>query len=247
VRPKGALEREGDLGELYHQWSKPGYSRLLWGAISWGQRPPQFKTYPRARRIPLPEKLPQGRPTLEEAIETRRSRRNYTGEALSLEELSHLLHYTGGITEISTGFRAAPSAGALYPIELYIVANQVAGLDRGIYHYLVREHALEEVAQGDFRAATITAALGQEMVGRASVNFVLSAIFQRTRWRYQERSYRYILLEAGHMAQNLYLAAGSLGLGACAVGAFFDDELNRLLELDGVKEAVLYLVPVGKL
>jgi SagB-type dehydrogenase family enzyme len=122
----------------------------------------------------------------------------------------------------------------------------VAGLETGLYHYAVLEHALERLRTDDLRTELVVAGVGQEMLGQAQVVFVLSAIFQRTRWRYRERAYRYILLEAGHIGQNLYLAATSMGLGACAVGAFLDDNLNNLLGLDGEEESALYLIPVGK-
>jgi SagB-type dehydrogenase family enzyme len=110
----------------------------------------------------------------------------------------------------------------------------------------VADHTLERLRSGDLRQALMAAGLGQEMLGQAPVCFVLSAIFQRTRWKYRERAYRYILIEAGHIGQNLYLAATSLGLGACAAGAFLDDQLNDLLGLDGEEEAALYMIAVGK-
>jgi SagB-type dehydrogenase family enzyme len=149
-------------------------------------------------------------------------------------------------TEERLEFRAAPSAGALYPIELYPVVHNVSDLPSGIYHYAVREHALERLEQGDFRSGVTQAGLYQGFLAQANVCFVLSAIFQRTRWRYHERTYRYVLLEAGHIAQNLYLEATSMGLGACAVGAFLDGTLNDLLGLDGVGEAALYIISVGE-
>jgi SagB-type dehydrogenase family enzyme len=235
-----------DVGELYHQWSKPGYAQILGAIQSWGGRPEQHKTYADAERIALP--APQGFQglSLEEAIETRRSVRGYAAGPLSLEELSRLLHTAQGITESRRGFRAAPSAGALYPIEVYPVVHGVAGLERGIYHYAVQEHGLELLEEGDFRTAVVRAGLGQDFIGRVNVCFVLSGLFQRTRWRYRERTYRYVMLEAGHVGQNLYLAATSMGLGACAVGAFLDDEFNDLLGLDGKEEAVLYVVTVAR-
>jgi SagB-type dehydrogenase family enzyme len=110
----------------------------------------------------------------------------------------------------------------------------------------VQEHELELLQAGDFQATVTRAGLGQTFLGQAGVCIILSAIFQRTRWRYRERTYRYVMLEAGHVAQNVYLAAASMGLGACAVGAFFDDEFDELLGLDGVEEAVLYTLSVGK-
>ena len=113
--------------------------------------------------------------------------------------------------------------------------------------YFVANHALEQLQSGDLRVAMVTAGIGQEMLGRAQVCFILSAIFQRTRWKYRERTYRYVLLETGHIGQNLYLAATSMGLGACAVGAFLDDNLNELLGIDGEEEAALYIITVGKM
>ncbi len=234
-----------DVGEVYHQWSKPGYAQVLGTLANWGGRPEQYKTYANATRIALPDPRGFHGLSLEEALEKRRSVRHYSGETLSAEALSRLLHAAQGITHARWGFRAAPSAGALYPIELYAVVHNVAGLEPGLYHYAVREHALELLRQEDLRFAIMQAGLGQGFLGQANVCFALSAIFQRTRWRYRERAYRYVLLEAGHVGQNLYLAATSLGLGACAVGAFLDDELNDLLGLDGKEEAVVYVIAVG--
>jgi SagB-type dehydrogenase family enzyme len=242
-------EGPADIGDLYHQWSKPSYSGALGTLLDWGGRPSPVKTYPDAERIALPD--PHARPegyqglSLDEAIERRRSVRDYAAQPLSLEALSRLLYAAQGMTDRRRGFRAAPSAGALYPIELYAVVHDVAGLEPGLYHYTTREHELEQIQSGDLRGAVMAAGLWQEFLGTAGVCFVLSAIFQRTRWRYRERTYRYVLLEAGHIGQNLYLAAAGMDLGACAVGAFLDDQLNDLLALDGKEEAVLYLISVG--
>lgn len=234
-----------DVGELYHQWSKPGASQVLGAVVNWGKRPERYKTYADAERIVLPEPRGYHGLGLEEAVEARRSARSYSGETLALEQLSRLLHAAQGVTAPRRGFRAAPSAGALYPIELYAVVHDVTDVEPGIYHYAVREHALEAVKVGDFRSGVVQAGLFQSFVGQANVCFILSAVFQRTRWRYRERTYRYIMLEAGHVGQNLYLAATSMGLGACAVGAFLDDEFNDLLGLDGKEEATLYVISVG--
>lgn len=123
----------------------------------------------------------------------------------------------------------------------------MAGLDPGLYHYAVADHTLEQIRTGDLRAELVRAGIGQEMLGTAQVCFILTAVFGRTRWRYRERAYRYILLEAGHIGQNIYLAATGLGLGASAVGAFLDDAVNRLLGVDGEEEATLYLLSVGRI
>jgi SagB-type dehydrogenase family enzyme len=236
----------GDVGALYHEWSKPSGSGALGAMLDWGGRPARSKIYAGAERVALPDPHGDQGLSLAEAIEARRSIRSYAAGPLSLEELSRLLHAAQGITDERRGFRAAPSAGALYPIELYAVVHDVAGLKLGIYHYAVEEHGLELVQAGDFRSAVTRAGLGQSFLGQAGACFVLSAIFQRTRWRYRERTYRYVMLEAGHVGQNLYLAATGMGLGACAVGAFFDAEFNDLLGLDGTEEAVLYVLSVGR-
>jgi SagB-type dehydrogenase family enzyme len=237
---------EGDVGDFYHQWSKPGYSLVSGVLFDWGGQPTRYKTHPDTQRITLPDPHGYRGLSLEEAIETRRSIRDYGDELLSLEELSRLLHAAQGITAPRRGFRAAPSAGALYPIETYAVVHDVAGLEPGLYHYTVLDHGLERLQARNLRGAITVAGIGQEMLGQAQVCFVLSAIFQRLRWKYHERTYRYALMEAGHIGQNLYLAATSMGLGACAVGAFLDDELNDLIGLDGQGEAALYMISVGQ-
>ncbi|MBN1217846.1 MAG: SagB family peptide dehydrogenase [Anaerolineae bacterium] len=237
---------EGDVGAFYHQWSKPGYARSLGTLFSWGSQPARYKTYPHPKQIYLPAPPGYQGLSVEEAIARRRSRRNYAGDSLSLTEISGLLYAASGITDPARGFRAAPSAGALYPIETYAVVHNVAEMEPGLYHYNVANHALEQLRLGDLRTEITVAGIGQEMLAQAQVCFVLSAIFQRTRWKYRQRTYRYVQLEAGHIGQNLYLAATSMGLGACAVGAFLDDDLNDLLGVDGEEEAALYIIAVGK-
>jgi SagB-type dehydrogenase family enzyme len=185
----------------------------------------------------------------EEAIQRRRSVRTYADTLMTLGELSRLLHYSDGITlrRFGRALRAAPSAGALYPIETYVVAHRVADLASGLYHYRVQDHALHQLRTEDLRAAIVQRGLMQDFLGEANVVLVYTAIFQRLRWRYRERTYRYALLEAGHIGQNGYVAATSMGMGACTVGAFMDDDLNALLGVDGREEAALYMLAVGKI
>ncbi len=198
-------------------------------------------------KIELPRGVEFGGLSVDRAIDSRRSEREFKDMPLSLLELSRLLHYAYGITEKREQLRAAPSAGALYPIEIYPVANNVEGLAQGIYRYFVADHSLALVREGDFRHQMMRHALGEEMMEQASVVLVLSAVFERSAWRYRERAYRYILLEAGHISQNIYLVATALGLGTCAVGAFDDQGYNKIMGLDGKKESVIYLMPVGKI
>ncbi len=241
------LPTDEDIGVVYHHWSKPGNVSLISTMIDWGTQPPLFKEYADAPKITLPSVPPRDGMSVEQAIVRRRSVRDYVGE-LTLEELNRLLFYSTGINDLrwGSGLRAAPSAGAQYPIETYLIVNYVAGLAQGIYHYNIRAHALEQIRVGDFRQTIADAALGQEFFAKAGVVIALTGIFQRARWRYQDRTYRYVMLEAGHIGQNIYLEAVAQGLGACAVGAFWDNDVNRLLGVDGKTEAALYLLTVGR-
>jgi SagB-type dehydrogenase family enzyme len=184
---------------------------------------------------------------LEEAIQQRRSVRSYTPKPLTLAQLSQLVYAAQGITGSLYGqpLRAAPSAGALYPFEVYVIANNVEDLAQGIYHYGVRDHQLESVKTGDFRKRISSAALQQDMLGEADTTFVLAAVFDRCRHKYGERGYRYVYMEGGHISQNIYLQAVSLGLVSVGVGAFLDKAVNRLIGIDGSQEAAIYLHAVG--
>ncbi len=185
--------------------------------------------------------------TVEKALRMRRSVRSYSNQPLSMGELSQLFFAAQGITGKEQGItlRAAPSAGALYPCELYAAVFRVDGLDPGLYRYVPEGHSLVLV-NGEVKESALTAAaLGQEMVGDAAVTFIITGVFQRCTGKYGQRGYRYVYMEAGHTSQNLYLQAASLGLGSVCVGAFFDENLNQLLGVDGEREAALYLHAVG--
>ena len=256
-------EGEQDLGLRYHRWSQPGYGEVIGTLLNWGQQPPRYKTYPHVPQISLPppplmatetagtastssaSRLP---PDLFTVMAQRRSQRTYnTRSLLSLAHLSQLLHFAHGITWDAREFRTVPSSGALYPLEIYAIVHRVEGLDPGLYHHEIQQHQLALLNSGDLRQPLIQAGLNQDFLGEANVCFVVSGLFQRTRWKYHERTYRYVLMETGHLGQNLYLAATALGLGVCGIGAFLDDPLNQLLGLDGQQEAALYLVTVGQL
>jgi len=160
---------------------------------------------------------------------------------------SYLLWSCTGIVHQEHGyqFRAAPSAGALYPIETYLVVNNVEELQEGIYHYGIRRHELEVLKKGSFGKAVCRAGLDQVMCVEAAVVFIWSAIFDRSKFKYGQRAYRYIYLDAGHMAENLALAAVSIGMGSCQIGALYDDEVNELIDIDGIKESVIYMSVIG--
>ncbi len=243
------VEKELSIGERFHYETS-----LTWRGVIGDlfrkkpEMPSQYKNYPKAKVTKLPEPDYQGMP-LEEAIGKRRSIRNYSGKPVNLFQLSRLLFSAQGITGkiYNKHLRTAPSAGALYPFEIYVIANNVEDLPQGIYHYAVLNHTLELIEAGDFRKEITSAGLKQEMLGDADITFVLSAIFDRVRYKYGERGFRYAYIEAGHISQNIYLQAVSLGLGSVSVGAFLDSKVNNLIDVDGEKEAVIYLHAVGTL
>ena len=242
------IPQGSDLGVVYHEWSKPGVMDVFGTVADWGQQPPLYKTYEQAPQVALPTpRLDGGLPT-EEAINRRRSTREYSGEPMTLEELSRVLFLMGGINDERWGnrLRTAPSSGALYPIEVYAVAHGITGLEPGVYHYGVKDHSLARVRSGDLREEVVRQGLSQQFLGECNAVLFLTVIFQRMRFKYQDRTYRYGLIEAGHLGQNIYLVATSMGLGACAIGAFMDDEINEMLGVDGEEEAAVYMLGVGK-
>ncbi|MBN1557487.1 MAG: SagB/ThcOx family dehydrogenase [Lentisphaerae bacterium] len=224
-----------------------------------GQPPPPVqKPYPPdAAIIELahPDALNLGRLPLADAINRRRSRREYTAEPLTRGELSFLLWCTQGVERtvknargraIQT-YRTVPSGGARHPFETYLLVHRVAGLEPGIYRYLALEHALLSVGTvPDLPEAATRACYGQAFVGEAAVVFVWAAVPYRTEWRYGCIAHRMIAMEAGHICQNLYLAAEAIGAGACAVLGYDQRSLDGLLGLDGRNEFAVYLAPVGR-
>ncbi len=234
------------VGERFQEETKYHPDRMVGGRVDWTAQPEPYKEYPDARLIELPRPSTPAA-SLDETLRNRRSIRGYSDRPITLDQLSYLLWASDGVrgTEQGYEFRTAPSAGALYPVETYLVVNRVEGAPQGIYHYGIRQHALEELQQGDFGHAAARAALGQAMCAQCAVVFVWTAIFQRSRWKYAQRAYRYVYLDAGHIAENLALAATALGLGTCQVGALFDDQVNELIGADGTGESVLYMSAVG--
>ena len=194
--------------------------------------------------LSLPTPLYDGETSLERALLERRSVRNYTGEPLKLAEVSQLLWATQGITSPSRG-RTAPSAGALYPLEIYLLAGEVSGLPVGVYHYLPAEHALTLVLEADQRLALYQAALRQNAVKDAAAVIVIAAVYERTTVKYGERGVQYVHMEVGSAAQNIYLQATTLDLGTVFIGAFHKDQVEMVLGL-GEDEIPLSIMPVGR-
>jgi len=200
--------------------------------------------------LPPPPTIRLGEIPLRGAIEARKSLRQHAEASLSLEELSYLLWCTQGIKEVIPGkatFRTVPSAGARHPFETVLLVNRVKGLQPGLYWFLASGHRLARLtAQPGIVDQITQACLNQTFIATSAVTFIWVADTYRTTWRYGERGYRYMHLDAGHACQNLYLTAESIGAGACAIGAFSDEAMNALLELDGAKRFVIYLAAVGK-
>ncbi len=236
------------IGERFQKETRYDRRRMPSGYLDLDRKPEMYKEYPQARTIALnkPEKC--GDMSLYEAILRRKSLRRYLDVSVSLETISCILWASGGIQRKEMGFefRTAPSAGGLYPIETYLIANAVEELPQGVYHYNIKRNLLEELKLGDYRKALAQAALGQAMCASASAVVVWTAVFERSVWKYQQRAYRYIYLEAGHMAQNLALAATSLGLGCCQIAALFDAEVNEIIGLNGSDESVVYMSSIGQ-
>jgi SagB-type dehydrogenase family enzyme len=238
--------RKEGIGDSFQQETKYQRGHLPGGYLDWASKPETYKRYPSAPKVQLEPPKEEGGAPLWEIMRRRRSVRHFKDEPMTKTELSQLLWAAQGITHPEYGFRTAPSAGALYPIETYLVINSVDQINPGVYHYAVDRYELEQLRAGDFRLQVAQSALDQEMVYHANVVFIWTAVFARSKWKYKQRAYRYIYLDAGHIAQNVALAAVAQNLGSCQVGALYDGEVNALLDVDGTEESVVYMTVVGR-
>ena len=208
---------------------------------------------PGAQLIPLPapDRLEIPEMSLREAIEQRRSVRKYSCAALTMQELSYLLWLSQGVKEFTqrpATRRTVPSAGSRHAFETYLLVNRVEGLEPGLYRFAASQHALCNLNASSLIGEEIThACWDQGQIPRSAVTFLWVAVSERMIWRYTDRGFRYLFLDAGHVCENLYLAAQAIGCGACAIGGFRDDLLNETLNLDGESLFVIYLASVGKL
>ena len=242
-------EKEGFYGEIFQQKSKYIRSAEQSSRISDRKQSELYKTYENAlSRISLPK--PEFSPEIQfwDIINKRHSTRAFTNEPISIMDLSLLLFGMSGITRKfpKFAFRTVPSAEGLFPIEIYPVINNVSDVKQGIYHYDILNHGLECLKEGDFRKSLSNACMRQRMVSKSAVSFIWTVNIERIRINLEERSYRSIYLDCGHIGQNFYLAAEALRLNACVVGAYYDDEVNDLLGLDEKKEFAIYMGVVGK-
>jgi SagB-type dehydrogenase family enzyme len=236
-----------NVGDDFQSETKYARNKSIGNTLDWADKPEIYKSYPPSKTVQLPSQFQEPTINFTEVLRRRKSFRSFSTEPLSKVDLAFLLWASTGIqrTEHGYEFRTAPSAGALYPIETYIAASNVEDVVSGIYHYNIKNHLLEEIKSGNFANDLAHAALDQEMCADSSVIFIWTAIFRRSKWKYSQRAYRYIYLDAGHIAENLALAAASINCGSCQVGAFFDEEINSIVGVDGTEESSIYLSVVG--
>lgn len=195
-------------------------------------------------KIKLPEPRLDGPVSLEQCLYNRRCQRRFSAAPLTLQEISQLAWAAQGITS-PDGYRTCPSAGALYPLELLIIAGNVLELAAGVFRYAPQGHELITMAQGDLRPGLADAGLRQYSIRDAAASYLLTAVPGRTTEKYGRRGIQYIHMEAGHAAQNVCLQATALGLGAVMIGAFHDDRVRGVINLDPNEEP-LYILPVGR-
>jgi len=242
------------ISEIFHQQTSissfpkktldPKYWPVAWKNI-------YTKSYPRLALTRLPRKVPLVKVPFSKVLLERESKRSFKNEFIDLADMGTLLFYSGGIKpaygkEWNESTRFYPSAGARYPLELYLVASKVAKLQVGLYHYSPKNHVLETLLIQKNVNEQIAKLVGQKWVSDAQTVFIITAVFGRTKAKYGDRGYRHILIEAGHLGQNIYLVATALGMKACAIGGFIDKKVNKLLDIDDENEAAVYIIAVGK-
>jgi SagB-type dehydrogenase family enzyme len=248
------LEADDAAWELYHENSKltrygefPQDESVVEAMVQMYESLP----YGNYREILLPAARTPISVPLETAVLGRRSTRRFCRTPIGIADLASLLHFGYGVSSVNEGtqyvrsFRAAPSGGALYPLEIYFHAALVGDLPAGVFHYNPSRNSLRLIREGDLVSSVASCLIQPEVAEGASVLFFLTALFQRSTFKYGERAYRFTLLEAGHVAQNINLAAAGLGLGTLNLGGYFDHDVDELLGLNGLTHSTIYLVAVG--
>lgn len=243
------------LSEVFHENTKQKADMLALRMIS-KQRYIEFnnqkKLYDLFRKValPQPDHMRLTEQDFHKVLVGRRSVRNFGNTPLSVQELSTFLHFSNGIRARAKDgftFRHWASAGGFFPIDLYLTVQNVEGLAKGLYYYDPFEHCLRQIRGESVIAPLQDASLGATgFAEKAAVGLFLAADFAKTKFKYGERGYRYILLDAGHLGGNIYLLATAMGLGACAIGGFYEVDIDRILGLDGVNEGIVYLLYLGK-
>jgi len=194
--------------------------------------------------VNLPEPALDSDYSIEQALQSRRSVRRYSDKPVDIQTVSQILWSAQGITHEQRGYKTAPSAGAIFPLEIYAAVGNVEGLSAGLYHYISDNHHLVKIHDQDIRTDLSAAALRQTSVRDGAFVVIIAAIYERTTGRYGERGIKYVHMEVGHVGQNIHLQAKSLGLGTVVIGAFIDEEMKRVLNLPE-DQIPLYLMPLG--
>lgn len=242
-----------DFSEIFHQSSKDHLKNHPFVSANPAEWPDEwkttyYKTYPRLPKILLDDD--PFKTDFFDVLKKRKSQRNFSSVPITKKEISLLLKYScGNIGPSKNGRerRAQPSGGARFPLEVYpLIFRSSEDLLSGVYHYGVKNHSLDVLEKKDFSATDISTFFTYPWMKDASLAFVITAVFQRNQNKYGERGYRYILHEAGHIAQNMYLIAAALNLKCCALGGTWDENLEKLIDIDGVTESVVYAIAVGK-
>lgn len=243
------IERKPSLSDRFHSAiNNKAVSQIDIKDIPQSWTKINFKTYPRLKKIYLTKKEPKDK-KLALLMTNRRSVRQFNGLSISWEQLSYLLFSSAGLLNVNSSIdysrRPYPSAGARYPLEIYPLILNCTGLEKGLYHYNVKENCLELVLKEDLKNWLMKASGGETSLKKASIIFIITGVLDRTRIKYRDRGYMYVLIEAGHLGQNICLLTTKLGLGCCPLGGFIDPIVNELLDISFQKEFALYLLAVG--
>jgi SagB-type dehydrogenase family enzyme len=254
-------EGEEFAWELFHENSKMSVVERhpVFGAhptdamvIHMMNRLRRVKPYTDRAKVPLPADLPPSDRSLDEVMRGRESARDFTAEAIGLRQLAKVLSFGYGVTRSNEDnnyprpFRAVPSGGALYPLELYVHAPRVDGLAPGLYHYDPEDETLDVLQIGDESEQVASFMVQVDLCRRAAATLLISAVFVRSIFKYGDRGYRFVLLEAGHLAQNMLLTAAAMGVAGVSIGGYVDRRADRYLEVDGLNESVVYVLHLGR-
>jgi SagB-type dehydrogenase family enzyme len=240
-----------ESGDIFFQQTKYTRGKLPVHPLDFSAKPEEFKTYEGVNIIKLPTDFSFLLNNLDHVLIERRSRRRFSKEPITLQELSTMLKFSAGFSNdefngAGFNYRQVPSAGGLYPYETYVIVNNIQGVKMGLYHYNIPAHALDVLKEGDYRKKIAAICLDQAMARDCAAVFAWTMLASRSKWKYGERAYRYIFIDLGHLAQNFYLVAEALQLSVCAIGALYDDEGNEFLEVDGNDESMCYAGVVGR-
>lgn len=242
------IEGKPSISDIFHQKTNNKTLRVNDDPKSWPEswKKIHFKTYPRLEKITLE---PVSSDELTILTHNRRSIRKFTGESISLKNLSYLLYFSSGLINLDGNYdntrRPYPSAGGRYPLEVYPLILNVSGLKKGLYHYNVRDNVTELLLQENLSSWVSKTFGRQDWILRSSVLIIITCVLNRNRIKYGDRGYRFSLIEAGHLGQNICLLAEKLKLGSCALGGYIDGEVDKLLDIQNTKEVTMYVITVG--